>query len=188
MARGAGTSDAENQINDFDSSSTVCDVPGDESMSSTTSMEGGVQLIPHQLHHEFGAESHSKDVNSTFTSPRIFFSNAGIRSRRLPQILKIQIEDLDHCSAVGVMSGDEFSSSTMNMVGSAQNCMHHLYLDPGAKPVFNEDLHLTLTKVHGYDMAMILMFVVFILDLPPRFRFRSGNTDIRSSSSISTQQ
>jgi hypothetical protein len=35
---------------------------------------------------------------------------------------------------------------------------------------------------------MILMFVVFVLDLPPRFRFRSGNTDIRSSSGISTQQ
>jgi hypothetical protein len=60
--------DAENQINDFDSSSTVCDMSGDESMSSTTSMEGGAQMIPHHLHHESGAESYIKDINSTFTS------------------------------------------------------------------------------------------------------------------------
>jgi hypothetical protein len=107
---------------------------------------------------------------------RILCTEAGQQHGQIQMTSMNQINDLDNIPTVCVMSGDDSLSSTTNMAGVA---LLRLYLDSRAKSVFNKDIHLKFTHVHGYNTAAIFMFVVYIQFIAALGRFRTGNTDIR---------
>jgi hypothetical protein len=57
------------------------------------------------------------------------------------------------------MPGDELLSSTTNMADVA---LLRLYLDLGAKSVFNEDIQSTFTNICGPALSVGLLVVAYI--------------------------